>query len=123
MGETSQHDIPMPLFYRVAKLKYTGTGFTKWTSSLVQYQNVHMISPSFPRSCYGGTYAWRVLGSETRVYAPETHGVPAHSIRCYRRARGGGMARRATEPGPATPYPARSGLAAAGLRHVSPGHR
>src|SRR5207237_8560965 len=58
------------------------------TPSLAQYQNVHMISPSFPRSCYGGTYAWRVLGSYTRVYAPETHGVPAPHIRSTRSATG-----------------------------------
>src|SRR5712691_39099 len=32
MGETSQHDMPMPLFSMLAKQKCTGTGFTKWTS-------------------------------------------------------------------------------------------
>ena len=35
MGETSQHDMPIPLFYMLAKLKCTGTEFTKWTSSLI----------------------------------------------------------------------------------------
>src|SRR5215510_11236858 len=31
-GETTTHAITMPPFYRVAQLKYTGTGFTKQTS-------------------------------------------------------------------------------------------
>src|SRR5215472_14471361 len=32
-GETAPHAMTMPPFYMVAQLKYTGTGFTKQTSS------------------------------------------------------------------------------------------
>src|SRR5438128_10523992 len=33
-GETAIHAMTMPPFYIIAQLKYTGTGFTKQTSSL-----------------------------------------------------------------------------------------
>src|SRR5207244_12603286 len=36
-GETAIHAMTMPPFYIIAQLKYTGTGFTKQTSSLVAH--------------------------------------------------------------------------------------
>jgi hypothetical protein len=33
----AKHDTPMPQFYTLSTPKYTGVGFTKWTSSAEQY--------------------------------------------------------------------------------------
>ena len=76
---------------------------TKATASLLIIGGIperHMSHPLFPRSCHGGKYAWRVPGSETRIYAPEASGSSARRLRCDCSARGSGLARRATESGP-----------------------